>query len=186
MRFFPGAAVKKSEGLRLFEDEGAISTGDHRLPYVPISQPNNSFLREINHTFSFSDVVCLLCLCLVPIFGVGGLLLGFAIPIYFSEYIKNDLSEEQMAVAALLPPLLGLFACMAVAFCIWSKTLDWSIGWERGAVQSHGEGMAAACQKFFSLANPCLARSHQREPALMESSYVFDETEDLEHGASPG
>lgn len=155
MRFFRGQNGEENSGdatdrRLVFED-----VTDQRLAYRPLPQDegsvtelDNSCWSECYQTFSFSDVVCVVCLGLVGIFGAAGLFLGFAIVEYLTEYIKT-LSSGEMALFSLLPPFGGMLMCMALAFYIWARSIDWA---ERHSARS----ILNSCQVFFSSSNPCL------------------------------
>lgn len=175
MHFF-----RKKKEPTIFEQDYENTTAQ-RLPYTLISQSNNSnpsFLSEMNFTFSFSDLICSVCLCLVPIFGIAGLALGFAVLNYLSEYMKNNLSNEQITIAALSPFGIMLL-CMAVAFVIWGKSIDRARGWEIDVAERRGPGLFAACQEFVSSSNPCLVQIKERLNSLVEPSLTLEQTENL-------
>lgn len=173
---------EESKAVRLFEAD-AENELPPDLPYTPLPQSlvtsDNLFLTELNHTFSFSDVTCLACLCLVPVFGISGLVLGFALPFYFADYMQENFSNDQIIMASMLPPLLGLFLCMVLGFLVWGQSIEWASNWETGVAQRRGPGLAPACQAFF-LSNPCLAQIKEQVKLLIESNQSIDTT-DLEN-----
>lgn len=175
MRFF-----QEDEG---FDDEIPVDT---RLSYTPLLHsptPSDTFLNQINDTFTFSDVTCLACLCLVPVFGISGLVLGFALPIYLADYMNENLSNDQILMVSMLPPLLGLFLCMLLGFLVWGKSIEWASNWETGAAQRRGPGLALACQEFL-LANPCLIEINARVKSLIESNQSGEQSAIVERGVS--
>lgn len=173
--------------MRSFFERGPRVEGNSddltdRRAYRALPQSEDSSTSEaescwslLNHSFSFSDLVCCVCLGLVGVFGAAGLFLGFAIPFYLIEYMKT-LSSEEMALFGLLPPFLGMFICMGLAFCVWGRSIDWARGWEVGVAQRRGEGMLAACQEFVSSSNPCL----RQLTARLESSAQLTDTTDAQ------
>lgn len=179
--FERGASSRSNSGdatdrRLVFED-----VTDQRLAYRPLPQLDDGSTSELDsscwnecyQTFSLSDVVCVVCLGLVGVFGIGGLLLGFAIPIYLTEYMKN-LSSEEMALLGLLPPFAGMLMCMALAFCIWGRSIDWA---ERRSVRS----ILDSCQVFFSASNPCLRQATRHlQPSAQLIELVEDEASSTE------
>ena len=127
--------------------------------------PNSSCLADIDSAFSFSDLTCCACFCLVPVFGAAGIGLGYAITLLLLELVKQSLDVlDSLAFGA--PPFIGMFVFMGLAFCIWGRSVDWAMAWEVATSSHRDRGLMAACKYFISSSCLALTQSTNEENVL--------------------